>query len=70
MEQLRDKHDKLRKLSRNLAVVKMIEEEWPVKSYEEIGKEFNICRERVRQIKKQMDARKQKLEAAALPTAA
>jgi len=69
MEQLIDRHDKLRKLARNLAIVKMIEEEWPAKSLADIGKEFNICRERVRQIKKQMDKRKNKIQAVELATA-
>jgi len=64
-----DRYEKLRKLSRNLAIVKMIEEEWPARSYGDIGKEFNICRERVRQIKKQMDKRNNKIQAAELAAA-
>jgi len=69
VNQLIDKHDKLRKLSRNLAIVKMLEEEWPAKSYADIAQEFNITKQRVSDIKKSMDKRAKKLQAAELTAA-
>lgn len=65
---LMDKYDKLRKLSRNLAIKKMAEEN-PAMTYDEIGHRFNITKQRVGAILKAME-RREKKEAAAMATAA
>lgn len=56
-------------MSRNLAIVKMIEDEWPAKSFTDIAKEFNIKKQRVSAIKISMDKRKNKIQAAELAAA-
>jgi len=58
-----DRFDKLRKLNRNLAIVKMHQEN-PLMFYEDIGHEFNITKQRVAEILKAMKKREKKIQAA------
>jgi len=68
MEQQIDRYDKLRKLTRNQAIEQM-RQNHPEKSLSDIGREFNVTRQRVCSILKSIEKRKNKIQAAELATA-